>query len=500
MTDGFTRISTGNSGLDTILRGGLPANRLYLVEGEPGSGKTTLGLQFLQEGVQRGERVLYITLSETGEELRGVAASHGWDLAGIDIFELSSAEEVLGEGREQSILHAWEVELGGTIRLIQEQVARVTPRRVVFDSLSELRLLAQDPLRYRRQVLALKQFFATRDCTVMLVDDLTTTIDGDRDGHLHSLCHGVLTLERLTLDFGAARRRMQVQKLRGVDFVGGFHDMVIRRGGLRIFPRLIASDHHAPFAGEPTPSGVREMDALLNGGPLRGTCTLITGPAGSGKSTIALQYLHAACLRGEKATLFEFDERIGTLMVRAKAMGMDLQAHVDADCLKIQQIDPAEMSPGEFAALVREEVDERGVKLIAIDSLNGYMAAMPQEQQLILQIHELLSFLNQQGVVTLLINPQSGLVGGMATSVNISYVADAVLLIRFFEAAGRIRKAISVIKNRGGAHEDTIRELRIDSEGVRVGAPLTEFRGVMTGTPEYVGKDGPLMEDRRLDP
>lgn len=499
MTNGFTRISTGNRGLDAILRGGLPANRLYLLEGEPGSGKTTLGLQFLQEGVERGERVLYITLSETSDELRGVAASHGWDLAGIDLFELSSAEEVLGEGREQSILHAWEVELGGTIKLIQEQVERVTPRRVVFDSLSELRLLAQDPLRYRRQVLALKQFFATRDCTVVLIDDLTTS-EGVRDGHLHSLCHGVVTLERLTLDFGAARRRMQVQKLRGVDFVGGFHDMAIRKGGLQIFPRLIASDHHTPFAGDPTPSGIPELDALLAGGPLRGTSTLITGPAGSGKSTIALQFLYAACERGEPATLFEFDERIGTLMVRAQAMGMDLQKHVDGGCLKIQQVDPAEMSPGEFAALVQAEVEARGAKVIAIDSLNGYLAAMPQEKQLILQMHELLSFLNQQGVVTLLINPQAGLVGGMTTSLNISYVSDAVLLIRFFEAAGRIRKAISVIKNRGGPHEDTIRELRIDTEGVRVGAPLTEFRGVMTGTPEYVGQAGPLMEDRRVDP
>ncbi|KSB91902.1 circadian clock protein KaiC [Caulobacter vibrioides] len=499
MTDGFARISTGNRGLDAILRGGLPANRLYLLEGEPGSGKTTLGLQFLQEGVRHGERVLYITLSETSDELRGVAASHGWDLAGIDLFELSSAEEVLGEGREQSILHAWEVELGGTIKLIQEQVEQVTPRRVVFDSLSELRLLAQDPLRYRRQVLALKQFFATRDCTVLLVDDLTTS-EGERDGHLHSLCHGVVTLERLTLDFGAARRRMQVQKLRGVDFVGGFHDMAIRKGGLQIFPRLIASDHHTPFVGDPTPSGIPELDALLAGGPLRGTSTLITGPAGSGKTTIALQFLYAACERGEPATLFEFDERIGTLLVRAQAMGMDLQKHVDGGCLKIQQVDPAEMSPGEFAALVQAEVEARGAKIIAIDSLNGYLAAMPQEKQLILQMHELLSFLNQQGVVTLLINPQSGLVGGMTTSLNISYVSDAVLLIRFFEAAGRIRKAISVIKNRGGPHEDTIRELRIDTEGVRVGAPLTEFRGVMTGTPEYVGQAGPLMEDRRLDP
>ncbi|WP_347276679.1 ATPase domain-containing protein [Caulobacter endophyticus] len=497
MSDGTSRISTGNEGLDLILRGGLPANRLYLVEGEPGSGKTTLGLQFLRHGVAAGERVLYITLSETAEELQGVAASHGWDLDKIDLFELSSAEEVLGEDRKQSVLHAWEVELGGTIKLIQDEVERVSPTRVVFDSLSEMRLLAQDSLRYRRQVLALKQYFATRACTVLLVDDLTTN-EGGRDSHLHSLCHGVITLERLTLEFGAARRRMQVQKLRGVDFIAGYHDMEIRRGGLQVFPRLIAAEHHTPFVGEPTPSGVEELDALFSGGPLRGTCTLLTGPAGSGKSTIAMQYIVAACARGEKATLFEFDERVGTLMVRAKAMNLDLQPFIDQGLLNVQQMDPAQMSPGEFAALIRKEVEARGVRMVAIDSLNGYLAAMPEEKQLILQMHEMLSYLNQQGVVTLLINPQTGLVGGMTTSLNVSYICDAVVLIRFFEADGRIRKAISVLKNRGGPHEDTIRELRIDSGGVRVGEPLTQFKGVMTGTPEYVGKGGPLMEDRGL--
>lgn len=488
------RISSGNKGLDTVLRGGLPAERLYLVEGEPGSGKTTLGLQFLAEGVRSGERVLYITLSETSEELRAVAASHGWSLDGVDLFELSSAEEVLGEGREQSILHSWEVELGGTIRLIQEQVDRINPRRVVFDSLSELRLLAQDPLRYRRQVLALKQFFAGRKTTVILVDDLTTS--GGRDAHLHSLCHGVITLERLTLDFGASRRRMQVQKLRGVDFSAGYHDLAIRTGGLDIYPRLVASHHHAPFAGDPTPSGVTALDTLLSGGPLRGTSTLITGPAGSGKTTVALQYLYAACERGEAAMLYEFDERIGTLMVRARAMGLDLDKHVEGGCLKIQQIDPAEMSPGEFVAQLRHQVEVRKVRLIVIDSLNGYLAAMPQEKQLLLQIHEMLSYLNQQGVVTLMINPQHGLVGSMHSTLDVSYVSDTVILIRFFEADGRIRKAISIIKNRGGPHEDTIRELRIDSRGIRIGEPLVDFRGVMTGTPEYVGASEPLMEDR----
>ncbi|MDP1027738.1 gas vesicle protein GvpD [Sphingomonas sp. KR1UV-12] len=489
-------ISTGNQGLDTILRGGLPANRLYLLEGAPGSGKTTLALQFLRAGVQRGEKALYITLSETREELDVVAASHGWDLNEFDVFELNSADGVLGEGREQSILHPWEMELSGTIKLIQQEVERVQPCRVVFDSLSEMRLLAQDPLRYRRQVLALKQFFAGRRTTVLLVDDLTGARDAGGDTHLHSLCHGVITLERLTLDFGAARRRLQVQKLRGIDFVAGYHDFAIRRGGLDIYPRLIAADHHASFVGDPVPSGVTALDSLLNGGPLRGTSTLLTGPAGTGKTTIALQYLHAACERGECATIYEFDERIGTLVARARAFNLDLQKHLDSGCLSIQQVDPAELSPGEFAARVRREVEERGIRMLAIDSLNGYLAAMPQEQQLILQIHELLSYLSQKGVVTFLINPQQGLLGTMATNLNVSYVADAVVMLRFFEADGRLRKAISVLKNRAGQHEDAIRELRIDTHGVRVGDPLVAFRGVLTGTPEYSGARSPLMEDR----
>jgi circadian clock protein KaiC len=488
-------ISTGNPGLDLILKGGLPSRRLYLLEGAPGSGKTTLALQFLLEGARLGERCLYITLSETREELDVVAASHGWRLDSLDVFEFSAASEVLGEGSEQSILHPWEMELGETIRLIQQEVERVQPTRVVFDSLSEMRLLAQDSLRYRRQVLALKQFFVGRNTTVILVDDMTGNETG-RDAHLHSLCHGVITLERLTLDFGAARRRLQVQKLRGVDFIAGYHDFTIRKGGLEIYPRLIASSHHSEYLGDVTPSGVAGLDNLLGGGPLRGTSTLVTGPAGSGKTTIALQYLDAACRRGEPCTVYEFDERIGTLLARAKAFNLDLDKHIANGCLVIQQIDPAEISPGEFAARVRAEVEDRNARMMVIDSLNGYMAAMPQEQQLILQLHELLSYLSQQGVVTFLINPQHGLVGSMSTNLNISYVADSVLLLRFFEAEGRIRKAISVLKNRGGAHEDTIRELRIDASGVRVGDALSEFKGVLTGTPHYTGSASPLMEAR----
>jgi circadian clock protein KaiC len=490
-----SRISSGNSGLDIVLRGGLPSRRLYLLEGSPGSGKTTFALQFLLEGIRRGESCLYITLSETSEELHAVAASHGWNLDGIELFEFASAEAVLGGDRDQSVLYSWEVELGETVRLIEDQVERINPRRVVFDSLSEMRLLAQDPLRYRRQVLALKQFFAGRDTTVMLVDDLTSS-RGERDTHLHSLCHGVFTLERLTLDFGAARRRMQVQKLRGVDFIAGYHDLVIRQGGIDIFPRLVASDHERPPAEGIASSGVAELDALFGGGPMRGTSTLLTGPAGSGKTSIAMQFLIAACARGEPTTMYQFDERIGTLLARSGKLERQLQQYIDDGCLLIRQINPAELSPGEFAAMVRSEVEKRGSRMIVIDSLNGYLAAMPQEQQLILQMHELLSYLNHHGVVTFLINPQHGLVGSMSTSLNISYVADAVVLIRFFEAEGRIRKAISILKNRGGAHEDAIRELRIDERGIRIGASLTNFRGILTGTPEYIGMTEPLMEDR----
>ena len=490
------RISTGNDGLDLILRGGLPPKHLYLLEGSPGSGKTTLALEYLLKGRSSGERGLYITLSETKEELEVVAGSHGWSMDGIDIFELSSADEVLGPGRDQSILHSWEMELGETIKLIKAQVEKVKPSRVVFDSLSEMRLLAQDPLRYRRQLLVLKQFFSGLNTTVLLVDDLTGS-QGGADNHLHSLCHGVITLSRLTLEFGAARRRLQIQKLRGVDFVAGYHDFVIRRGGLEVYPRLIAAEHGSDFSGQLVPSGIPELDALLNGGPARGTSMLISGPSGAGKTTLALQYLAAACQRGEPATIYQFDERISTLIARADAMGLDIRRHVDDGLLVIRQIDPAEVSPGEFASGILDEVKRRRVRMVLIDSLSGYMASMPQEQQLFLQLHELLTYLGQSGVLTLLVNPQTGFFGSMQpTSIDVSYLADTVILLRFFEAAGRIRKAISIVKKRTGKHEDTIREMRIDDRGIRVGEPLSDFRGILTGSPEYTGKQKPLMEDR----
>lgn len=485
-------ISSGNEGLDVVLGGGLPPGRLYLLEGRPGTGKTTLALRFLIAGLEAGESGLYITLSESKEELGSVALSHGFDVSRLDVFELSSFDDVFGEGSEQSILHPWEMELGETVRLIQMEVDRLRPRRVVFDSLSEMRLLAQDALRFRRQVLALKQFFTARDITVLLLDDRSAD---SGPSHLHSISHGVIGLERLTLDFGAARRRLQVHKLRGVDFMAGYHDFAIRRGGLDVFPRLIAADHGIEFSADLVPSGIAELDLLLAGGPPRGTSVLIVGPPGAGKTTIALQYMFAACERGEPCAVFQFDERLGTLMLRASAFGMDIQAYIDSGLLALQQIDPAEISPGEFAMIVRREV-ERGCRMIVIDSLNGYLAAMPQEQQLTLQMHELLSYLGQCGVTTMLVNPQQGLVGTMTSNIDISYVADAVILLRFFEADGRIRKAISVLKNRSGAHETAIREFRIDREGLRVGEPLDGFRGILSGTPEYVGNSKPLMEDR----
>jgi circadian clock protein KaiC len=491
------RAATGIPGLDHILGGGWPRNRLFLVEGDPGTGKTTLALQFLLEGARRGEPGLYITLSETAEELRAVAASHGWSLDGLALHELAVPEDSLDPDTQYTLFHPSEVELGETTKLVLAEVDRVQPQRVVFDSLSEMRLLARDPLRYRRQILALKQYFVGRQCTVLLLDDRTS---GGGDKQLHSLVHGVATLEQLTPVYGAGRRRLRVSKLRGVRFQDGYHDFGIVRGGLVVCPRLVAAEHRTPFAREAVSSGVPDLDALLGGGLDRGTSTLVLGAAGVGKSSLVLQFVLAAAGRDEHAALYTFDEGTGTLFARAAGLGLDLHGHADAGRVHVQQIDPAEMSPGEFAHLVRKAVEDGQTRMVVLDSLNGYLNAMPEDRFLAAHLHELLTYLGQRGVVTLLIVAQHGLVGGgMETPVDVSYLADTVILLRYFETAGAVRQAISVLKKRSGGHERTIREFRVGPRGVQVGAPLKEFHGVLTGVPTYRGPTPPPLGDGNAD-
>jgi circadian clock protein KaiC len=463
-------VETGIDGLDHALGGGLTPNRVYLVEGDPGSGKTTLALRFLLEGVARGERGLYVTLSETKEELDGVARSHGWSLDGLSVCELIPSEESLLPDSQPRMFHPSEVELGETTRAVLAEVERANPTRIVFDSLSEMRLLAQNPLRYRRQILALKQFFTGRRCTVLLLDDKTSEVT---DLQLQSLAHGVVTLEHLAPEYGAERRRLRVVKMRGMAFRGGYHDFVIRKGGLEVFPRLVAAEHRHDFAREAASTGVPALDALLGGGLDRGTSALLMGPAGSGKSSISAQCVVAAADRGERAAIFTFDESVGTLLARSESLGMGLTRHVDSGRVIARQVDPAEMSPGEFAHLVRLAV-EQGARMVVIDSLNGYLNAMPDERFLTIQLHELLTYLGQRGLVTLLVVAQHGLLGAMQSPVDTSYLADSVVLLRYFEAAGRLRRAVSVVKRRGGPHEDT-----------------AEFHGILTGTPSLQGGAGP---------
>jgi circadian clock protein KaiC len=480
-----TRAAIGVEGLDDILRGGFTPNRLYLLEGVPGSGKTTLALQFLIEGVKRGQPVLYVTLSETEEELREVTASHGWSLDGITVRELVPSEDSLRPDEQYTMFHPSEVELSETTKTILADVERIKPARVVFDSLSELRLLAGNPLRYRRQILALKQFFAGRNCTVLLLDDLTGT---DRDLQVQSIAHGVVRLEQVNPEYGSERRRLLVVKYRGVQFRGGYHDYVIRRGGLDVFPRLVASEHRPPPVMEKLASGIAELDTLLGGGIERGTSTLIVGAPGSGKSSLAARYVFWAAEQGQNAALFIFDESLHTLLSRSAGLGMDLKKHIDAGRVTVQQVDPAELSPGEFANCIQRAVDRQHATVVVIDSLNGYLNAMPEERFLTIQLHELLTYLGQAGVATLLIGAHQGLIGGpMIAPVDASYLADAVILLRYFEAKGEVRQAISVVKKRGGAHERTIREFKMQDGRITVGQPLRDFRGVLTGVPIHEG-------------
>ncbi|SEA98299.1 ATPase domain-containing protein [Variovorax sp. YR216] len=477
-------LKMGVPGLDDVLGGGLTAERLYLAEGAPGAGKTTLAIQFLREGAARGERTLYITLSETAVELIEVARSHGWDMNGIEVREMLPNEEALAPDDQYTMFHPSEVELSETTLRILAEVDKIKPSRVVFDSLSELRLLAGGSLRYRRQILALKHFFTGRQCTVLLLDDLTAT---EQDLQVQSIAHAVIRLEQFNPDYGSSRRRLVVAKYRGKEFRAGYHDYKIARGGLRVFPRLVAAEHTPPLTQTRIPSGLVQLDELLGGGIEKGTSTLFVGAPGTGKSSMAVQFAVAAARRGEHAALFIFDESIATLRTRCEGLGMDLGPFIDSGRIRVRQVDPAELSPGEFVHEIQASVTDFRATVVVIDSLNGYLNAMPDERFLIVQLHELLTFLGQSGVATMLVGAQHGLIGAqMQTPVDASYLADAVVVLRYFEAHGEVRQAISVVKKRGGAHERTIRSLTLDADGIRVGEPLRNFRGILTGVPVMV--------------
>jgi circadian clock protein KaiC len=475
-------VQTGIEGLDDVLAGGFPAQRVYLIQGAPGAGKTTLALQFLLTGVRAGEETLYVTLSETPQELHAVAASHGWSLEGLTIHQMAGGLESPDE--DNTLYTPADVELGERVGALLEVIDRVRPSRIVVDACSELRMLAESPQRFRRQIMNLKHGLTQRSCTVLLLDNPTTP---EGDVLLQSLVHGVIHMEQLAPLYGAERRRLRVAKLREVRFRGGYHDFTITRGGVVVFPRLVAAEHHQPFTPGKLSSGVPELDAMVGGGLERGTSTLLMGPAGSGKSVLGAQLAVAAAARGQRVAMYLFDEGLNTLLARCAALGMDLRAHLESGRILCRSVDPAELSPGEMVHGLRRAVEEDGVELVLIDSLNGYLNAMPEESFVDLQMHELLSYLRQRGVVTMLVVAQHGIVNITTAPVDVSYLADTVILLRYFESAGRVRKAISVVKHRSGEHEDTIRELRLGPSGIILGPPLAQFRGVLTGVPYVNG-------------
>ncbi|WP_296249413.1 ATPase domain-containing protein [Pseudomonas sp. UBA4194] len=487
------KAATGIAGLDDILGGGLSRGHIFLLEGQPGAGKTTVALQFLLHGIEQGETCLYITLSETAKELREGALSHGWELdERMQVFELTPPEMILDVQQQQSLLYSSDLELGEATRQIFDEVNRVKPDRVVLDSLSEVRLLAQGSLRYRRQILAIKHYFARFKATVLLLDDMTSE---PLDKTLHSIAHGVVRLEEMAPDYGAERRRLRIMKYRGQKYRGGYHDFTIHRDGIHVYPRLVAAEHRARYERTQLSCGIAELDALLGGGVENGSSTLIIGPAGTGKSLISMVFAAAAVARGEKVALFIFDEELGLLFDRMKTLGIDLEAHQRDGNMVIQQVDAAEQSPGEFAHLVRSSVDDHNIKTVVIDSINGYHAAMLGESSPVLHIHELLLYLNRLGAATFMTVAQQGLVGDMKAPVDITYLADTVILMRYFEALGEVRRAVSVIKKRFGGHESTIREYKIGSHGLTVGKPLSAFQGVLRGVPTYVGEMPPLLAE-----
>ena len=490
-TEFLPRASTGIDGLDQVLGGGWARTRMHLLEGSPGTGKTTIALQFLLAGALAGEAGIYISLAETENELRDGARSHGWIIdPSIEIFELVPPDSVLDPEQHQSLLYSSDLELGEAITRVFEAIERVRPQRVIIDSLSEIRLLAQSSLRYRRQILALKHYFAKHNSTVVMLDDLTGETN---DRAVHSIAHSVTQLEQLAPLYGAERRRLRVAKCRGQSFRGGYHDFIIAPGGVQVFPRLVAAEQRKGFTGELRMSGIAELDKLVGGGLPAGSGTLILGPAGTGKTLLVMQYLREAIKSGARAAMFVFDEELGLLFTRAKGLGIDLAGMRDSGKLVVQQMDAAELSPGEFACRVRDAVNQEGIHTVAIDSLNGYQASMPEEQFLTLHLHELLQYMNRRGVATFLTLAQSGMVGEMKSPVDLTYLADSVIMLRYFEALGRVRRAMSIIKKRGGPHEDTIREYRIDGSGIHVGEPLHGFQGVLRGVPTFVGQSENLM-------
>lgn len=482
------RISTGCPGLDNLLRGGLPRTHFYLLEGDPGAGKTTLALQFCVDGIKNGEKVLYVTLSESRNDLVLAANSHGFDIEKLEIFELLPDQDELKPEGQYSVFHPAEVELHDRMRTILEEIDRSKPQRLIIDALSELRMLARDPLRYRRQILSMKDYMEDRECTVLLLDDRTTGAEGDLQ--LHSIVHGIISMEKVPRDYGVTRRRVEVLKMRGTSYREGFHDYLIETGGIVVFPRLVAAETRGEVSLTSVPSGIPELDALVGGGLDRGTSTLILGPAGCGKTTIAMRWIMTAAEKGENSAIFIFEEGQHTLITRAAGLGMKVQPHVDSGRVAIERVDPAELSPGEFVEKIRQFVEEKHVRMIVIDSLNGYLHSMPGEDYLAIHLHELLTYLNNCGVLTIMVLAQAGLIGiNMSSPVDVSYLADNILLLRYFETQGEVRQAISAVKKRSGGHEHTIRELRLGPDRIHVGKPLTNFHGVLTGLPKVLGSE-----------